>query len=83
MKKIILLVLITAQLICFTGIALAVHRNPTTWVPTSGQVSAWDSAAYPNSVFLFRDFSWSSLQRLQGLREDSNETLEIDCVIYN
>jgi hypothetical protein len=83
MRKTIIFLLIIFVMVASIGVVYAVDRDPYTWVPTSGQVSAWDSSAYPNSVFLFMDFSWSSLQRLQGLRADNNETLEMDLVVYN
>jgi len=78
-------VLILSIALIFTSISLAfaVDKPPNTWVPSSGYASAWESSAYPNTVFLYSDFEWSSERRLSGLKDDWNETLEMDIVFKN
>ncbi|GEM_PF-3237641 len=75
--------LIILLLMISVSVVLAEDRPLNTWVPSSGQVGAWDSSNFPNTVFLYCDFQWSSLSRLSGLRADYNETLEMDIVFKN
>lgn len=66
-----------------TPLAFAESRPTNTWVPTSGYTYAIDGSAYPNTVFMYTDWEWSSSSRLSGLKEDGNETLEVQIVFYD
>lgn len=63
--------------------AFAEYKSTYTWVPSSGYAFAINGSAYPNTVYLYSDFEWSSESRLSGLKSDYNETLEMDIVFYN
>lgn len=66
----------------FTSVVFAADKDDKTWVPTQGYAFA-QNGSFQNSVFMYADFYWSSESRMSGLKDDTNETLEMDIVFYN
>lgn len=54
-----------------------------TWVPTDVFVQASESSDNSNWRYMFLQFIWGSADNLSGFENDSNETLEMDLVMYN
>lgn len=74
--------LILILVLSFSSAALAEDKPNNTWVPDGGYAFAIDGS-YSNTVYMYCDFEWSSSSKLSGLKNDDNETLEMDIVYYN